>query len=408
MLSTNNIGNFNLISQLIISSKSQFTGNLKVELNGINQWNIYFFRGRIVWACGGEHSRRQLRQHIVRYQIKINPISLDRFQINHNNSWIYELLCSLLQEKQMSREQFEIIVESIVSEILFDILQQENQSEVKYKIELNINTLQWPKFLINTENFVSKLVENWYNWINAGLKYLSPNFGLVLSKPEQFKQQISPLLYTKLRTLINNQRSLRDIASKMKLDEFRLAKFFLPQIQKGLIKLVKLPDIPLIFPQLQKSNIQSFKQEKIYQKRKNKPLIACVDDSLIVCHQMKQIMTANDLDFVAINNSVQAIIILIERKPDLIFLDLVMPIANGYEICAQIRRVPALKQTPVIILTSSNWLTHRVRATIVGCSDYLTKPVIEKQVLQIVNKYLNSHSCLPETHIPQTLSMQFS
>ncbi|MGB3512888.1 MAG: response regulator [Microcoleaceae cyanobacterium] len=413
MLATENIDNLSLISQLITTSQKQFTGSLKVEANGINhsnQWNIYFFRGRIIWACGGENSRRQLRQHIVRYQIKINPISLDRFQVSHNSCWIYELLCSLLQEKQISREKFETIVKSIVSEILFDILQQENQPQVICEIEPNIkiNTLKWPRFLIDTQTIIKKAEENWYNWSHAGLKYLSPNFGLVLSEPEQLKQQISAILHTKLATLINSQRTLRDIASKIKLDQFRLAKFLFPQIHKGLIKLVKLPDLPLIFPSLQRANLQSYQQKKSSLEKKIKPLIACVDDSPIVCHQMKQIISANGLDFIGINSPVKAIITLIERKPDLIFLDLVMPIANGYEICAQIRRISEFKKTPVVILTSSNRVTNRVRATMVGCSDYLTKPIQEKQVQEIVSKYLTGSSYLAQQPIPQTLRIQFS
>lgn len=410
MLATKNIDNLTLTNILITTSQKQFTGRIKVEANAINDWSIYFFRGRIVWANGGQHSRRQLRQHIVRYEVKINSINIDRFQINHNSCWTYELLCSLFQQKQLNKEKFEAIVRSIVLEILFDILQQENQTQLNYKIEpkININTFRWPSILINTEKIIKKAKENWHNWSHTGLKNLSPNFGLVLCEPEQFKAQTSPIIYSKLSPLINNQRSLRDIASKMKLDQFRLAKFLFPQIQKGLIKLVKLPDIPLIFPYLQNTKTQSCKQTECNQAKKIKPLIACVDDSQIVCYQMKEIMTAHGLDFIGINSPVQAIIILIEKKPDLIFLDLVMPIANGYEICAQIRRIPEFKETPIVILTSCNLLVNRIRATMVGCSDYLTKPIIEKQVLEIVDKYVTCSSYLVEKPIPKTLSIQFS
>ncbi|NES75417.1 MULTISPECIES: response regulator [Okeania] len=411
MLSIANINNLSLTNGLITISRKQFTGSLNVLASPIDKWSLYFFRGRIVWGYSCEHSRRQLRQHIIRYQVKINPINLDPFQINNNhNCWIYQLLCSLLQEQQITREQFEKIVKSIVLEVLFDILQQENQRQISYKIEPNITTniLRWPRVLIDTKIILKKAVENWCNWSSSGLKNLSPNFGIILYKPEQFQEKISPILYTKLGKLINSQCSLRDMASQIKSDQFRLAKFFLPHIQKGLIKLTKLPDIPIIFPQFQKTNLQLYKQREFSQKKKNKALIACIDDSLIVCHQMKQIMTANSFDFVGINSSVKAIITLIEKKPDLIFLDLIMPIANGYEICAQIRRISALKETPVIILTSSNRLIDRVRATMVGCSDYLVKPIREKQVLEIVNKYVTSSSCLPQTPISETLALQFS
>lgn len=411
MLFTANVNNLSLTNRLITISRKQFTGSLNLTASPINKWNIYFFRGRIVWGYSRENYRRQLRQHIIRYQVKINPINLDHFQINNNhNCWIYQLFCGLLQEQQITRKQFDKIVKSIVLEVLFDILQQENQRQISYKIEPNIRTniLHWPITLIDTKSILKKAVENWCNWSNSGLKNLSPNLGIVLHKPEQFQEQISPILYNKLGKLINSKRSLRDIASKIKSDQFRLAKFLLPHIQKGLIKLRKLPDIPIIFPHLQKTNLQLYKQREFSQEKKNKPLIACIDDSLIVCHQMKQIVTANSLDFVGINSSVKAIITLIEKKPDLIFLDLIMPIANGYEICAQIRRISALKETPVIILTSSNRLIDRVRATMVGCSDYLIKPIREKQVIEIVNKYVTSSSYLPQTSMSDAIALQFS
>lgn len=411
MLSTANINNPSLSNRLIAISRKQFTGSLNIVASSIDKWSLYFFRGRMVWGYSGQHSRRQLRQHIIRYQVKINPINLDPCQINNNhNCWVYQLLCSLLQEQQITREKFDKIIKSIVLEVLFDILQQENQRQISYQIKPNTkkNILHWPIALIDTKSILKKAVENWSNWSNSGLTYLSPNFGIVLHKPEQFQEQISPILYNKLGKLINSHRSLRDIASKIKSDQFRLAKFLLPHIQKGLIKLRKLPDIPIIFPHLQTINLKLYQQGKSSQEKKNKPLIACIDDSLIVCYQMKKIVIANSFDFVGINSSVKAIITLIERKPDLIFLDLIMPIANGYEICAQIRRISALKETPVIILTSSNRLIDRVRATMVGCSDYLTKPIREKQVIETINKYVTSSSCLPKTSISETIALQFS
>ncbi len=45
---------------------------------------------------------------------------------------------------------------------------------------------------------------------------------------------------------------------------------------------------------------------------------------------------------------------IIEAKADLIFLDLIMPIANGYEICTQLRRAVIFENTPIIILTGSD------------------------------------------------------
>jgi two-component system, chemotaxis family, response regulator PixG len=89
-----------------------------------------------------------------------------------------------------------------------------------------------------------------------------------------------------------------------------------------------------------------------------------------------------------IPDPLQALPLLIEYKPKLIFLDLVMPIANGYEVCAQIRRISALKEIPVIIVTSNDGIADRVRARLVGASGFLGKPIQHKKVAKVIKKHL--------------------
>lgn len=99
-------------------------------------------------------------------------------------------------------------------------------------------------------------------------------------------------------------------------------------------------------------------------------------------------MTSAGYRYVSVQDSVHALPLLLENKPALIFLDLVMPIASGYEICSQIRRMSAFKNTPVVILTGNDGIVDRVRARVVGASDFLSKPVNTEKVLAIVRQYL--------------------
>jgi two-component system, chemotaxis family, response regulator PixG len=103
---------------------------------------------------------------------------------------------------------------------------------------------------------------------------------------------------------------------------------------------------------------------------------------------MERILTEAGYGFVGIQDSIQALPTLIERKPSLIFLDLVMPVANGYEICAQIRRVSQFKDIPIVILTSNDGIIDRVRAKMVGSSGFLAKPVDADKVLAIARRCL--------------------
>jgi chemotaxis family two-component system response regulator PixG len=79
---------------------------------------------------------------------------------------------------------------------------------------------------------------------------------------------------------------------------------------------------------------------------------------------------------------------MLARKPDVIFLDLVMPNTNGYEICAQLRKLSFFRNTPILILTGNDGIVDRVRAKLVGASDFLNKPVDAGIVLSVIRKHL--------------------
>ena len=113
----------------------------------------------------------------------------------------------------------------------------------------------------------------------------------------------------------------------------------------------------------------------------------CIDDSPTVCTQMRQIIIGEGCRFFDIQDPILAIPNLLKIQPDLIFLDLVMPVVNGYELCAQIRRISRAKDTPIVILTGKDGLIDRVRTKMVGANDFISKPVNQERVVSILRKY---------------------
>ncbi|NJM00580.1 MAG: response regulator, partial [Synechococcaceae cyanobacterium SM2_3_2] len=77
-----------------------------------------------------------------------------------------------------------------------------------------------------------------------------------------------------------------------------------------------------------------------------------------------------------------------KSKPVLIFLDLLMPHTNGYELCASLRRTTLFRDVPIIILTGQDGIVDRVRAKLVGASEFLSKPPDKARVESIIRKYL--------------------
>jgi two-component system, chemotaxis family, response regulator PixG len=119
-------------------------------------------------------------------------------------------------------------------------------------------------------------------------------------------------------------------------------------------------------------------------------LIACIDDSPAIGQIMESILSSQGYEVLSILNPLQGISILLERKPDLIFLDLVMPNTNGYELCTFLRKTTSFQETPIIILTGNDGVIDRVRAKLTGASEFLGKPPEPQKVLQMVHKYLGA------------------
>jgi twitching motility two-component system response regulator PilG len=65
-----------------------------------------------------------------------------------------------------------------------------------------------------------------------------------------------------------------------------------------------------------------------------------------------------------------------------------MPELDGYEICGMLRKSTAFRQTPIIMLTGKDGFIDRVRARMVGSTDYLTKPFGDSELLMLVEKYI--------------------
>ncbi|MEM9976664.1 MAG: response regulator, partial [Cyanobacteria bacterium P01_D01_bin.2] len=117
-------------------------------------------------------------------------------------------------------------------------------------------------------------------------------------------------------------------------------------------------------------------------------MVVYVDDSPADSQAMATIVQKAGYSYANISDSLQALPKLLELKPQIIFLDLVMPMANGYELCAQIRRISAFKETPIIIVTNNDGIADRVRAKVVGASGFFGKPIKEQRVMKVLRRYL--------------------
>ncbi len=118
-----------------------------------------------------------------------------------------------------------------------------------------------------------------------------------------------------------------------------------------------------------------------------RPLVIYIDDSEMDGMRMSTMIRALGCDCLHVQNPVLALPTLLEKKPSLVLLDLVMPVASGYEVCAQIRRINQFKDMPIIIVTSSDGVVDRARAKLVGSSGFVAKPAQKDEIRMLLEKH---------------------
>ena len=374
----------NLIDQFKTCSRLQVNGQLDVQDTKNHQWSFFYRQGRIVWATGGVHPVRRWHRQMTKHypDVDVNSIQWQETGLG-SDCWDYHVLTLLHKQQRLQLKQILAVVESTISEVFFDVSQQAVTSQLSYNRHQNY-ILYAPLTLSRTDLFLTPMQQSWQNWCDAGLQKLSPNLAPVLRRPDLLQKQASPRVYKNFVSLLTGKYTLRDLAVRMKQDVLQLTRSLIPYVKRGMVELVQVPDLPL--PAIPEKPAPVAVQSK----SEPRPLVFCVDDSPQVGQMLEKILTSSGFKFMSIQDSVQALPALIEHKPNLIFLDLMMPVVNGYELCAQVRRVSMFADTPIIILTGNDGIVDRVRAKVVGASDFMTKPVEAQKVLAVVRKYLRS------------------
>ena len=91
-----------------------------------------------------------------------------------------------------------------------------------------------------------------------------------------------------------------------------------------------------------------------------------------------------------LTNPLEALGLIFQLRPNLVFCDISSPELNGYEICAMLRQSQVFRYIPMIMLSSKDKFIDQIRARMAGATDYLIKPFNDDELLMLVEKYLKS------------------
>lgn len=116
--------------------------------------------------------------------------------------------------------------------------------------------------------------------------------------------------------------------------------------------------------------------------------ILVVDDSPSEMAKFREILTKHNYEIIEANTGEDGINHAINDQPDVILMDVVMPEMNGFQATRQIARNPATAHIPIVIISTKNQETDRVWGKRQGAKDYLTKPVTESELIQVIQAML--------------------
>jgi two-component system phosphate regulon response regulator PhoB len=105
-----------------------------------------------------------------------------------------------------------------------------------------------------------------------------------------------------------------------------------------------------------------------------KPLVLIVEDEAALVTMLRYNLEREGFAVCAASDGEEALAQIAERKPDVVLLDWMLPLVSGIEVCRQIRRAPASRTLPIVMLTARGEEGDRIRGLNSGADDYVVKP----------------------------------
>ena len=116
--------------------------------------------------------------------------------------------------------------------------------------------------------------------------------------------------------------------------------------------------------------------------------VMVIDDSKTIRRSAETLLRKAGCEVVTAIDGFEALAKITLYKPDIIFVDIMMPRLDGYQTCALIKNNQSFKATPVIMLSSKDSIFDRARGRIVGSEKYLTKPFSREDLINAITTHV--------------------
>ena len=368
-------------------SKTGWSGCIEIEepKDTSVSWNVYFLQGKVQYITSTVAQQTCLEY--LWQQLKLGSKCPD---LNEAETSQYSFLCQSMFNKQLDereiqkflfrlvREEFAHVVSIQRANIQFNPAKRITKSLISFNLEkLWAKQEEKIRFWRHTRSYLASPFSRLYLEQKNALQFYK-TWKTIYQDPELAPLAESQKLST-FASLFVAKKNLYQIATITNVDAEFLAKHLKSSIEDCLISL--LPSTETISQDLNKQDPTS--ANSLFEapnaatptsEDADSTLIVCIDDSKTVQRQMKMTLEAGGYKVIGILDPTTALKTLSQYQPAVIFMDINMPEINGYDLCSWLKKSQRFKEIPIVMLTGRDGMIDRVRAKLVGATDYLTKP----------------------------------
>jgi two-component system, chemotaxis family, response regulator PixG len=392
-----------LLEQL---ASSQAKGCLRVTSNDI-VWLLYFYEGKLFYANHSLEPIERLEQHLRR--VSQTPLSNQvytdlREQLKDASSEAtypspdYQSIRWLIAHEHITEQTAAALVKSITKEVLQSYLLITSGTSHLVARETSFPIWWSGNFLFVTKECQTEL----HAW-----QALQPAIKSPYQRPFLVNSEhplLTPDVKAKLSKILIGF-SFRQLSLLLRQDELTVANNLHRLINNGIVGL-RPPQAP--FDRLHQFYVSESDRDRFSEQDQSVTAtlnavatnpadsspttddsqatykIACVDDSPTILREINRFLDGDSFKVFPIVDSGTALMKIIRINPDIILLDVGMPTIDGYKLCSMLRKHPAFKKTPIVMVTGNTGIIDRAKAKMAGSTDYMTKPFTQAGLIEMV------------------------
>jgi len=118
------------------------------------------------------------------------------------------------------------------------------------------------------------------------------------------------------------------------------------------------------------------------------PLIMLADDDAEIRRIVRRSLSSLECTIIEAKDGEEALELILNERPDLVVLDVMMPTLSGWELCKYIRTKPELADTHVVMLTAIGKTVNEMTSPLYGADRYLDKPFDIQEIVEVVSELL--------------------